>query len=108
MTILMTTHVMGEVDELCDVVAILHQGRLAAYGSPAQLKNAVGDDATMTDWLRAVARANPLTYLVDALRMLMIEGGQGTHSLLMNFTVLGTVFVVFVVVAARLYPTLIE
>jgi ABC-2 type transport system ATP-binding protein len=49
MTILMTTHVMDEVDELCDTVAILHQGRLAAYGSPAQLKNAVGDEATMTD-----------------------------------------------------------
>ncbi|OYY57161.1 MAG: hypothetical protein B7Y53_00095 [Halothiobacillus sp. 28-55-5] len=30
-------------------MAILHQGRLAACGSPAQLKLAVGDDATMTD-----------------------------------------------------------
>lgn len=40
--------------------------------------------------------------------MLMIEGGQGAHSLLMNSTALGAVFVVFVVVAARLYPTLIE
>ncbi|HMA10605.1 MAG TPA: ATP-binding cassette domain-containing protein, partial [Steroidobacteraceae bacterium] len=49
MTILMTTHVMDEVDELCDTVAILHQGRLAACASPAQLKHAVGDDATMTD-----------------------------------------------------------
>jgi ABC-2 type transport system ATP-binding protein len=49
MTILVTTHVMDEVDELCDGVAILHQGRLAASGSPAQLKAAVGEDATMTD-----------------------------------------------------------
>lgn len=49
MTILMTTHVMDEVDELCDVVAILHQGRLAACASPAQLKAAVSGDATMTD-----------------------------------------------------------
>ena len=40
--------------------------------------------------------------------MLMIKGGQGAHSLLTNFTVLEAVFVVFVVVAARLYPTLIE
>lgn len=57
---------------------------------------------------RAVARLHPLTYLVDALRMLMMEGGQGAHSLAVNFTVLGGVFVVFVVIAARLYPTLIE
>lgn len=49
MTILMTTHVMEEVDELCDAVAILHQGRLAASGSPAQLKAAVGEGASMTD-----------------------------------------------------------
>jgi ABC-2 type transport system permease protein len=70
--------------------------------------NAIYPLSLMPDWLRAVARANPLTYLVDALRMLMIEGGQGAHSLAMNFTVLGAVFVVFVVIAARLYPTLIE
>ena len=64
--------------------------------------------SSMPDWLRTVARKNPLTCLVDALRVLMIEGGQGTHSLPMNFTVLRTVFVVFIVIAARLYPLLIE
>ena len=70
--------------------------------------NAIYPLSLMPEWLRTVARVNPLTYLVDALRMLMIEGGQGAHSLAINFTVLGAVFVVFVVVAARLYPTLIE
>jgi len=49
MTILMTTHFMDEVDELCDIVAILHQGRVAVSGSPAQLKSMVGPAATMTD-----------------------------------------------------------
>lgn len=49
MTILMTTHVMEEVDVLCNRVAILHQGRLVADGSPAQLKAAVGEGASMTD-----------------------------------------------------------
>lgn len=29
----------------------------------------------MPDWLRTVARTNPLTYLVDAPRVQMIEGG---------------------------------
>jgi len=38
----------------------------------------------------------------------MVEGGQGAHSLIGNFTVLGVVFAVFVVIAAKLYPTLIE
>ncbi len=49
MTILMTTHFMDEVDELCDIVAILHQGKMAACGAPAQLKASVGEQATMTD-----------------------------------------------------------
>lgn len=49
MTILMTTHFMDEVDELCDIVAILHQGKLAACGAPTQLKASVGEQATMTD-----------------------------------------------------------
>ena len=70
--------------------------------------NAIYPISLMPQWLKVVASVNPLTYLVDALRMLMIEGGQGAHSLVVNFTVLGVVFVVFVAVAAWLYPTLIE
>jgi ABC-2 type transport system permease protein len=70
--------------------------------------NAIYPLSLMPDWLRAVASVNPLTYLVDALRMLMVEGGQGAHSRSVNFAALGLVFVVFVTVAAKLYPTLIE
>ena len=70
--------------------------------------NAIYPLELMPQWLRMVANVNPLTYLVDALRMLMIAGGQSAHSLSVNFGVLGAVFVVFVAIAARLYPTLIE
>lgn len=38
MTILITTHDMEEADYLCDQLAILHQGRLAVVGCPADLK----------------------------------------------------------------------
>ena len=38
MTVLLTTHYMEEADELCDTVALMHRGRLAAAGSPAQLQ----------------------------------------------------------------------
>jgi len=47
--ILITTHDMEEADELCDTVAVLHHGRIAALGSPARLKAAVGAEATMND-----------------------------------------------------------
>ena len=41
-TILMTTHDMLEADELCEKVAFMHAGRLAAIGSPAELRSALG------------------------------------------------------------------
>ncbi len=48
-TVLLTTHYMDEADELCDGVAILHQGKVAALGAPAQLKARVGEGATLDD-----------------------------------------------------------
>ncbi len=47
-TILLTTHYMEEADELCDAVAILDQGRVAAVGAPAALK-AASDAATLEE-----------------------------------------------------------
>jgi ABC-2 type transport system ATP-binding protein len=49
MTILLTTHDMEEADFLCDELAILHQGRIVASGSPQQLKDEVGPDTTLDD-----------------------------------------------------------
>jgi ABC-2 type transport system ATP-binding protein len=49
MTVLISTHAMDEADELCDELAILHLGRVAAVGSPAELKAAVEPDATLED-----------------------------------------------------------
>jgi ABC-2 type transport system ATP-binding protein len=48
-TILMTTHYMEEADELCDLVAIMHQGLVAAIGTPAELKAATGPAANLED-----------------------------------------------------------
>jgi ABC-2 type transport system ATP-binding protein len=48
-TILMTTHDMLEADELCETVAFMHQGSLAAIGPPAELKAALGAGATLND-----------------------------------------------------------
>jgi ABC-2 type transport system ATP-binding protein len=54
-TILLTTHVMEEADALCDRVGILHQGHLERIGTPAELKAAVGPDATLDDVFVQVA-----------------------------------------------------
>jgi ABC-2 type transport system ATP-binding protein len=42
-TILLTTHAMDEAEQLCDRVAIVSAGRLAAIGSPAELTAGTGD-----------------------------------------------------------------
>lgn len=43
-TILLSTHAMGEAERLCDRVAILHEGRVLAQGSPAEVKIQAGAD----------------------------------------------------------------
>ena len=49
MTVLITTHGMDEADELCDQLAIMHLGKVAAIGTPADLKANVGPGATLDD-----------------------------------------------------------
>jgi len=49
MTVLITTHDMEEAEALCDELAILHAGRVAVVGKPAELRAAVGEGATMDD-----------------------------------------------------------
>ncbi len=48
-TILLTTHYMDEADDLADRVAMMHRGHVAAVGTPAELKAATGDGATLDD-----------------------------------------------------------
>ena len=70
--------------------------------------NAIYPLAIMPAWLKVVARVNPLTYLVDALRALMVRGGHSVFGLGMDAAVPAAVFVVLLTVAARLYPGLVR
>jgi ABC-2 type transport system ATP-binding protein len=51
MTLLITTHYLDEADSLCDRIAIMRQGRIAAVGTPQELKAAIGPTATLDDVL---------------------------------------------------------
>ncbi|HUO44690.1 MAG TPA: ABC transporter permease [Burkholderiales bacterium] len=68
--------------------------------------NAIYPLELMPPWLKIAAIFNPLTYLVDALRGLMIEGGQSSYGLPPDLGVMLGTFVVFLLIAARLYPEL--
>jgi ABC-2 type transport system ATP-binding protein len=57
-TILLTTHDMMEADALCDRVAIIHDGKVVAMGTPSELKNRVangsGKEVTLEDVFMAL------------------------------------------------------
>ncbi len=55
-TVLLTTHYMDEAEELCDVVAIMHLGKVAALGPPSELEARVGEGATLRRSLRPLHR----------------------------------------------------
>jgi ABC-2 type transport system ATP-binding protein len=56
-SVLITTHYMEEADRLCERVALMHEGRLRALGTPDDLKAEIGADATLEDVFRRVAGA---------------------------------------------------
>lgn len=54
-TVLVTSHYMEEVEELCDRIAVLSHGRLVAIGTPNELKTRIGPHATLDDVFAALA-----------------------------------------------------
>jgi ABC-2 type transport system permease protein len=70
--------------------------------------NAIYPLAIMPHWLQMIARVNPLTYLVNAIRALMVQGGSSSAGLPVDFTVLAVVFVILIALGARLYPGIIQ
>jgi ABC-2 type transport system permease protein len=70
--------------------------------------NAIYPLTLMPPWLRRVAQLNPLTYLVDVLRGLMVVGGQSAYPLSWDYGLLLGVFLFLMGVAVRLYPRLGE
>src|ERR1700676_3834059 len=69
--------------------------------------NAIYPLSLMPSWLRVVARVNPLTYQVDALRALMIVGSSTSFGLGKDFLMQFIAFAVLVAVATKLYPTIV-
>lgn len=64
--------------------------------------NALYAVSLMPGWMQAIARVNPLTYQVEALRQLLV--GVGPDRLAVDAVVLISVTSVLVAVAARTYP----
>jgi ABC-2 type transport system permease protein len=61
----------------------------------------------MPGWLQAVARVNPLTYAVDAMRGLMVVGGVSTYGVGWDLLVLFVVMIALVLIGAKTYPKVV-
>lgn len=61
MTVIITTHYMDEAEAMCDRVAMMTHGRLAALGTPEELRAAIpgrdGEPATLEDVFRHYAQS---------------------------------------------------
>jgi ABC-2 type transport system permease protein len=70
--------------------------------------NAIYPLSLMPPWLQSVASVNPLTYQVDALRTLMIQGSVSTFGLGVDYGVQLATLATLTLVATRLYPTIVN
>jgi ABC-2 type transport system permease protein len=70
--------------------------------------NAIYPVSIMPYWLRVFAYGNPLTYLVDALRTLMVPGATAEFPLAVDFGVLGAVALGLIWLESRLYPRMAQ
>ena len=69
--------------------------------------NAIYPTEIMPAWLKAIAHVNPLTYLVDGLRSMMLGPHAGTFALATDFAVLLIALAILVLIGGRMYPRLI-
>jgi ABC-2 type transport system permease protein len=69
--------------------------------------NAIYPIAMMPGWLQVVSHLNPLSYEVDALRTMMLQGGVSTFGLGLDFGVLVSVSTIFILIGAWLYPRVV-
>ncbi|PYP86627.1 MAG: multidrug ABC transporter permease [Candidatus Angelobacter sp. Gp1-AA117] len=70
--------------------------------------NAIYPIAGMPGWMRVVANVNPLSYQVDALRSLMVRGGQPVFGVGFDAIVLLLILTGLVLLTARLYPNVVQ
>lgn len=70
--------------------------------------NAIYPITIMPVWLQVIARGNPLSYTVDALRTLMLANQPSVLGLGTDLAVMLAVTVALVLLGAKLYPNIVQ
>jgi sodium transport system ATP-binding protein len=55
-TVVFSTHIMSEAERLCDRIAVIHNGQLAAIGTLDELRTMTGQDRLEAGFLDLVQR----------------------------------------------------
>jgi len=90
MTLLLTTHYLEEAEELCDRIAIMHEGRIVALDSPHALLQSLGreilelrvagDMHTALAALRSRGIARDDTFAVGSMLTVPLHDGNGADA----------------------------
>jgi ABC-2 type transport system permease protein len=67
--------------------------------------NAIYPIAIMPEWLQVIARVNPLSYMVDGLRALLVTGN--TAQVPFDLLILATATLVISLLSAYMYPDVV-
>ena len=70
--------------------------------------NAIYQIQNMPPPLQVLARVNPLSYMVDALRALMVTDGVSLNGLALDYVVMAAFLTVLILLGAHLYPKVIQ
>jgi ABC-2 type transport system permease protein len=69
--------------------------------------NAIYPIEIMPQWLQVISYVNPLTYLVDVLRSLMLTSETSTYPIAIDLGILLAATALLTIICARLYPKLV-
>ena len=69
--------------------------------------NAIYPISIMPGWLQVISRINPLTYEVDALRAMMLVGGTSVYGVGLDLAIVLGATTLLVILAGRLYPSVV-
>lgn len=84
LTIFYTTHILSEVDYLCDSMAIIQSGHVLVSGTPSTLKKRLGRRKTIT--LRTNADDCMVTSALAGVSECSVQPGMGAHIIIESTT----------------------
>jgi ABC-2 type transport system permease protein len=70
--------------------------------------NAIYPIEIMPQWLQVIAHINPLSYVVDGLRALMLTGGTSKFGIGTDIIVLVTITTILIIIGSFLYPRIVQ